>query len=592
MLVNVSNLTIKYLDKALISDSSFIINDFDKIGLVGNNGTGKTSIVKAILGEIEYSGIISKRKDLKIAYLPQERNFDLSKNALEEFMRYTKAQDFEARAQLSKYNLDESIILKDASGGEKKRLSIAIALYESCDLLIMDEPTNHLDIMMIDMLEKLLIKFNKGLLLITHDRYFLERVTKKILEIDYGKLYMYEGSYSTYLVKKAERFNDLLARERKLAALYKKEAAWAAMNPQARTTKSTERLARFEELEETLSDVNNQISYNDKINLSSIQTRMGKTTIEIDDISKEIEERMLFKSFSYNMPKFDRLGIVGDNGAGKSTLLKIIAGLLKPTSGSIKIGTTINIGYFNQEGLEFDENETPLNILKEAGEYIRTPNGTLSASQLLELYGFTPNMMRSAISRLSGGEKRRLQLLTVLVKNPNVLLLDEPTNDLDINTLETLEDYLDSFVGAVLVISHDRYFLDKIANHLLVFKNSNIEQFNGIVSDYIDISKNNIEVVEKVKKEKKVENTDIPRFTSKEKKEFDNILDVIESIENDIKLLKEEMGLYSTDYTKLLELDNKIKEKEKELEEKLERWEYLSELNEKIEEYKKNKYNL
>lgn len=592
MLVNVSNLTIKYLDKAIINDSSFIINDFDKIGLVGNNGAGKTSIVKAILGEIEYSGSISKRNDLKIAYLPQERSFDLSKTAIEEFMNYTGAQVFEARKELSKYNIDESLLLSTASGGEKKRLSIAVALYEACDLLIMDEPTNHLDIIMIDMLEKMLIKYKGGLLLITHDRYFLERVTSKILEIDYGKLYLYDGSYSVYLEKRAERFNDLLARERKLAALYKKEAAWAAMNPQARTTKSSERLNRFEELEKTLNEVGNQINYNDKVNLSSIQTRMGKTTIEVSDISKEIDDKTLFTSFSYNMPKFDRLGIVGDNGAGKSTLLKIIAGMMLPTSGNIKIGQTINIGYFNQEGLTFDENETPLNILKENGEYIKTPSGTLSCSQLLELYGFSPNMMRSSISRLSGGEKRRLQLLCVLVKNPNVLLLDEPTNDLDINTLETLEDYLDSFVGAVLVISHDRYFLDKVCDHLLVFKNSNILEFIGLVSDYIEKTRNEIETVEKIKKEKKNIESDIPRFTSKEKREFDTIMDVIEAIEQDIKNIKLEMTLYSSSYTKLMELDEALKIKEKELEEKLERWEYLSELNERIEEYKKNKYNL
>lgn len=588
MLINAFNITIKYLDKVLFKDASFVINDTDKIGLLGINGAGKSSLIKAIIGEVELdSGIISKRKDLKIGYLPQESKFNPLDTIIEAFNKCVKVEEFVAKSMLSKMGLnDYGRIIDTLSGGEKKRLGLAVALCEDVDLLILDEPTNHLDIWMINWLEKFLIKYNRGLLLVTHDRYFLERVTSKTMEIENSDIYFYDANYSKFLELKAERLLERAAYERKLSALFKKEAAWAAMNPQARTTKSTERLARFKKLEEEVHQVHNELNANKDLELSSVKTRMGKTTIEIENISKSIKGETLFKNFSYNVKRFDRVGIVGENGAGKTTLFKSILGLIPVDFGEIVIGKTINIGYFAQKMPDFNKNIKMIDYLKSFGEYVETVNGKLSASQMLENYLFPPSIQQMQISRLSGGEKRRLQLLTVLMKNPNVLFLDEPTNDLDVYTLEILENYLENFMGAVIVVSHDRYFLDKVANHLLVLENSEIKEYNGIVSDYI--LQNPKISVEKEKVKKEVIN--IPRFTSQEKKEFDNIENVIEDIENKIKCLKEEQTIYSTDYVKLMEIEKEIDELETLLLEKMERWEYLNNINEQIIKYRNNKY--
>ena len=588
MLVNAFNITIKYLDKTLFKDASFVINDTDKIGLLGINGAGKSTLIKAIIGEVELdSGIISKKKDLKIGYLPQESVFNELDTVLEAFNKCVKVEEFVSKSMLSKMGLsDYNRIISTLSGGEKKRLGLAIALCEDVDLLILDEPTNHLDIWMINWLEKFLIKYNRGLLLVTHDRYFLERVTSKTMEIEHGNIYLYDANYSKFLELKAERLLEREAYERKLSALFKKEAQWASLNPQARTTKSTERLARFKKLEEEVNTVHNELNANNELELSSIKTRMGKTTIEIENIQKSIKGEVLFKNFSYIVKKFDRLGIVGENGAGKTTLFKSILGLIPVDFGTITIGKTINIGYFAQEMPDFNKNIKMIDYLKQFGEYVETTTGRLSASQMLENYLFPPSIQQMQVSRLSGGEKRRLQLLTVLMKNPNVLFLDEPTNDLDVYTLEILEQYLESFKGAVIVVSHDRYFLDKVADHLLVLENNEIKEYNGIVSDYISLNPKIVNEKEKVKKE----TLNIPRFTSQEKKEFDNIENVIDNIENKIKTLKDEQLIYSTDYQKLIEISNKIEELEIELLEKLERWEYLNNINEQIIEYRNNKY--
>ena len=556
MLVNAFNITIKYLDKVLFKDASFVINDTDKIGLLGINGAGKSTLIKAIIGDAELdSGIISKKKDLKIGYLPQESIFNPLDTVLEAFNKCIKVEEFVAKSMLSKMGLgDYDRIVSSLSGGEKKRLGLAVALCVDVDLLILDEPTNHLDIWMINWLEKYLIKYNRGLLLVTHDRYFLERVTSKTMEIENGNIYFYDANYSKFLELKAERLLEKAAYERKLSALFRKEAAWAALNPQARTTKSTERLERFKKLEEEVHTIHTELLATKDLELSSVKTRMGKTTIEIENISKSIKGEVLFKDFSYIVKKFDRVGIVGENGAGKTTLFKSILGLIPVDFGTITIGKTINIGYFAQEMPDFNKNIKMIDYLKSFGEYVETVNGKLSASQMLENYLFPPSIQQQQICRLSGGEKRRLQLLTVLMKNPNVLFLDEPTNDLDVYTLEILENYLENFMGAVIVVSHDRYFLDKVADHLLVLENNEIKEYNGIVSDYI--SQNPKVSIEKEKNKKEVLN--IPRFTSQEKKEFDNIESVIEEIENKIKLLKEEQVIYSTDYQKLIELNDQI----------------------------------
>ena len=562
MLVTFHNVSVKYLDKIILNKVSFTINENDKIGIVGVNGVGKSTLLKAIyFNDVIDDGKIYKKNNLKIAYLEQEPSFDINKTILNEALRLAQVEnEFEVKSMLSKFGLDEyDKKIQILSGGEKRRLALAIMLLQPCELLILDEPTNHLDIWMINWLEKYLIKWNKALLLVTHDRYFLERITKKTLDIEMGKLYLYDANYSSYLLLKEQRMESMIASSRKLKALLKKEAVWASLNPQARSTKSKERLLRFQALEQEVNQQNNTIGeIKREMAFSSKVSRLGNKTIHIENLTQVVDGKTLFSNFSYNVKRFDRLGVVGKNGSGKTTLFKTILQQLKPLKGTITIGETVKIGYLKQEDFEFDQNMKIIDYIRQFGEVVQTINGTITATHLLEEFLFSKNQQYMNIATLSGGEKRRLQLLSILITNPNILLLDEPTNDLDIYTLEILENYLETFKGAVIVISHDRYFLDKVVDHCFIYQDGNIKEYTGLISDYIKEAS----LVEKKNQSSKEHITKkIPRFTSSEKKEFDQIEDKIMDLESQIKTLNEQMFLWGSDYLKILSIEKEIQEK-------------------------------
>lgn len=591
MLITFNNVSLQYTDKRILDNVSFTINDNAKLGIIGINGAGKSSILKLIVGEFEpSSGVIYRKNDLKMGYLSQEVTLYDDKTIFEETKRLSKNEnDYEISSILNKLGLmDHNKQVRQISGGERKRLQLASVLISKTDMLILDEPTNHLDIAMIAWLEKYLIKYNKAIILVTHDRYFLERITSQIMEIENGKVYLYDANYSGFLTLKTERMEYLKANERKLSSILKKEAKWMAMNPQARSTKSRERIERFYNNEDALKNIKTSIKASTKeMEFSSKKSRMGKKTIILDNIDLTMDGKTLVKNFSYIVNKYDRLGIVGNNGCGKTTLFNSIISPKEAQIDKIIIGETINIGYFKQTDKIMDSNIKVIDYLKEYGEYIDTKTGKISASQLLENYFFTPTMQQMPVSSLSGGEKRRLSLLKVLITNPNVLFLDEPTNDLDIYTIEILEDYLEDFSGAVLVVSHDRYFLDKVCDHLLIFDNKEINEYMFSITEYLE--SNNFELTKQEEKVKQVVKKDIPRFTSQEKKEYDHIEETISNLENDISEIEQQLQTIDTDYELIIKLNNQKQDLEKKLEEKINRWEYLEEINQKIILYKENK---
>lgn len=591
MLITFHDVSVSYTDKYLLNHVSFTINDTDKIGLVGPNGVGKSTLLKTIIGEKEaLTGTIYKKNGIRIAYLSQMPTFEETDTVLEIAKKRSQVEnEYEIKSMLSKLGLEkDDQLVHQLSGGERRRLALAITLVQPCDLLILDEPTNHLDIWMINWLEKFLIKWNKALLLVTHDRYFLERITHQTMDLESGNVYLYEANYSAYLQLKAERLEHQLATNRKLKALLKQEAVWASLNPQARSTKSKERLSRFYALEEQTKQNQKQIDEsNSTLRLSSKNTRLGKKTIEISNLSKSIGGKVLFQNFSYLVKRFDRLGIVGMNGIGKTTLFKTILGEISPDTGSIIIGDTVKVGYFKQEDSIATTSMKIIDYVKQFGEEIETTEGTLTASQLLENFLFTKTMQYMSVSCLSGGEKRRLQLLTILIQNPNVLFLDEPTNDLDLYTIELLEDYLEKFKGAVIVISHDRYFLDKVIQHSFIYQNTQLVEYTGLISDYVT------EAITKHKETKPkgfLPKEDIPRFTSQEKKEFDSIEEKIMTEEERLEQLQKETFLCGSDYQKLLALNETIEQVQVKLEQMYQRYTYLQAIHEKIIAYQKEKY--
>ncbi len=634
-LISLENICKSYSEKVLLNNISLGINEGDKIGLIGVNGTGKSTLLKIIIGQ-EYvdSGNIIKPNKVRIEYLPQNPQYDENSTVIEQVFKGTSKEMSlicEYQKILDKLNLDyndelnkeliklqdkidalklwdleseaKSILTKlginnfnqkisELSGGQRKRISLASALITPCELLILDEPTNHLDNDTIDWLEEYLNNKNISLLMITHDRYFLDRVTNRIIELDKGNLYSYEGNYSMFLEKKVERLALECSIEQKRQNLIKTELAWVKRGARARTTKQKARLQRFDEL------INQDgLSRKENLEMVTASSRLGKKIIEIHNISKSFDNKNIINNLEYAVSRVDRIGIIGKNGMGKSTLVNILNGKLNPDSGHIEIGETVKIGCFSQDDSHMNLDMRCIDYIKEVSDHIETSDGQrITASQLCERFLFDATMQYTYIKKLSGGERRRLHLLRTLMSAPNVLLLDEPTNDLDISTLNILEDYLDEFPGVVICVSHDRYFLDRVCNKIFAYEgNGNINIYTGNYSDYLIFKENNptqeSDLVVKadtnyIKKEKP-KNTQKLKFTFNEQREFDSIDEDINKLEEKITTIDENLNEYSTDFTKLQEMLNEKSKLEKELEYKYERWEYLNNLAEEIENAKK-----
>lgn len=582
MLITCENISKAYTDKVLLDNQTLTISANEKIGIIGVNGCGKSTLLK-IIAKIEEpdKGDVIYEKFKKITYLGQELNLNEELSSFQQVLSSFSDKDkdlkeHEAKSMLLKLGIkDVDKPIKYLSGGEKRKVSIASVLVQETDCLLIDEITNHLDSETITFLEKYLTKFNKALVMVTHDRYFLERITKKIIEIYRGKLYYYDGSYSRYLELKAQRMEYAIAAERKRQAFLRKEYEWIKRGALARTTKSKKRIENY------YNTLDQEFEFNDKtVEIKSISSRLGRKTIEVNNISKYYGEKLIVKDFNFLLENDARIGIVGKNGIGKTTLLKLMSGIEMPTSGNVEIGETVKIGYFSQENENLPMNKRVYDFLKEIGEVIHTVDGPLSITQVLDKFLFFKESQYSFISNLSGGEKRRLYLLSVLLKSPNVLVLDEPTNDLDIETLEVLEEYLDEFKGAVIIVSHDRYFLDKTVENILYLKdNGVIEKYNGNYSDFVNQKKDEEkEIIEK--KVQKINNNPKPiKMTFNEKKEFETIMDDITKLEEEIESLDNKINSSYMNYS-LVKDDIVLKEQlEKELEKKIERWEYLSNID-------------
>ncbi len=592
-ILTAENITKAYTERVLLENVSFSLSDGEKVGVVGVNGMGKSTLLKIIAGAEEPDdGQVIKGGNIKIGYLPQNPVFEENDTVLTAVVRnISESSDYmsavsEAKAMLQKLDIKEyDQKITELSGGQKKRVALINILLQPVDVLILDEPTNHLDSRMSEWLENYLINFRGSIIMVTHDRYFLDRIATRIVEVDNGSLYSYPGSYSKYVELRQERLDIAKASERKRQSILRTELKWLARGARARSTKQKAHIQRIEDMQNA-----KPIEEDAELVMNSVSQRMGKKTIEISNISKSFGDKRLIDDFTYFFLKNDRIGIVGPNGCGKSTLLKIITGVLKPDSGSIEMGSTVSVGYFSQENEYMDESQLAIQYIRDVAEYINTPDGKLSASALMERFLFDGTRQWTRIEKLSGGEKRRLYLLHVLIGAPNVLILDEPTNDLDIRTLTILEDYLDSFQGIVITVSHDRYFLDRIARRIFAYEpGGRIRQFEGGYSEYYELMKDSFNEESGKKTEKKPKGYRPPRekklkFTYAEQKEFETIDEVIASLEERIAQIDDLMVKNASDYPKLAELTKEKEEKESLLDEKTERWVYLNELAEKINE--------
>lgn len=598
-LLTMEHITKSYTDRVLLDDVAFSINENEKIGVIGINGMGKSTLLKVAAGVEPYDdGKISMGNHVKISYLPQTPQFAAEDTVLsaavaggesrEEVDQWTAEADAKSMLnQLGFTDYDEKV--SHMSGGQKKRIALVRALLTLADILVLDEPTNHLDNAMSEWLEDYLIRFRGAILMVTHDRYFLDRVSNRIVEVDQGSLYSYPGNYSEFVRLKEERTNIAVAAEKKRKNLLRTELEWLHRGARARSTKQKAHIDRIKAMQE-MKDIQEE----KRVAMDSVVTRMGNKTIELNGISKAYGDKVLIKDYSYMFLKHDRIGIIGPNGCGKSTLLKIIDGVLEPDSGYVEVGQTIQMGYFSQENEYMDESMRVIDYVKEVGEYITTSDGKITASQMLENFLFDGTMQWSKIEKLSGGEKRRLYLLRVLMSAPNVLILDEPTNDLDIRTLTILEDYLDRFDGIVIVVSHDRYFLDRTVRRIFAFEgNGVIRQSEGGYSDYLirlELEKPEEELPASVKKDERKADSKKSwkggekklKFSFKEQREFETIDDDIAALEEKIETADAEILKNATNSAKLAELMAEKESLEQQLEEKMDRWVYLNDLNEQI----------
>ncbi len=589
ILLSAQNISKTYMERKVLDNVSFFLNEGDKVGIIGINGTGKSTLLRILAGADEAdSGKIIRTTGIRISYLPQIPEFEEHGSVLEQVMLHLpadlkEAKEFEAKSILGKLGIsDFTRDIGSLSGGERRRAGIAAALIQPSDILLIDEPTNHIDNETVTLLEEQLKKYRGAIVMVTHDRYFLNSITRKIVEVDNGRIYEYDGSYSTYLEQKAQREADAEAKERKNRTLYRQELEWIRRGVRARGTKSKDRIERFHELENR--DIPQET---EQLQLQSVSSRLGKKTIEIESISKSVNGRQLISDFSCIIPRDARIGIVGANGAGKTTLVKMICGETEPDSGVITIGDTVKIGYFSQECENMDSSLKVIEYIRETADRIQTPDGTVTAAQMLERFLFTPELQWSRIEKLSGGERKRLYLLKILMTAPNILILDEPTNDLDIATLTILENYLESFSGAVIAISHDRYFLDKMSSEIWELKGDGIvNRYNGNYSDYAEkqLHENETEKVKKPaeKSERSFTGRRKLKFSFKEQREFETIDDDIACLEQHISDTENEIAKCSSDYVKLQELSELKDSLECQLSEKMDRWVYLNDLAERI----------
>lgn len=604
-LLTIDNMSKSYTERMLFDNVSLGINEGNKIGVIGINGTGKSTLLKIIAGlEDMDQGNLVKGRQVRVSYLPQTPEFDDNKTLLENVIHGLKAEEEyhnlegEARAMLIKLGIEDPDVKPNLlSGGQRKRAALVRTLMIPAEILVLDEPTNHLDSEMAEWLEDYLIKYRGAFVMVTHDRYFLDKTTNRILEVDKGNLYSYAGNYSKFLELKTAREEMQMATERKARSLYRIELEWMQRGARARSTKQKAHIKRFEELRDR-----EVIETDGQVQINALSSRLGKKTIELNNICKAYDDKILIRDFSYILLSGDRIGIIGPNGCGKSTLLNILTGIKEPDSGTVDMGATIKIGYFSQENEYMDQSLKVIEYIKDTAEYIETSDGTITAAKMCERFLFTGAMQYTQIERLSGGEKRRLYLLKILMEAPNILILDEPTNDLDIQTLTILEEYLSTFPGIVVTVSHDRYFLDKIATRIFAFEGDGlIRQYEGNFSDYKEARAQGEEESLVAQKESNKETSQAAsvatwkqksnklKFTYKEQKEYEGIDSEIEGLEQRLEDVETQIEKSATDYEKLKDLMEEKERLTKELDHKMERWVYLNDLAEQIEAEKNSR---